>query len=149
MNPNFQTQASKAQLWFSGLGSLNGRGLLGFPLASGCGGLLCGGLGFFGFVAEHGTHCSTSAININLTRYAGVLANHHPKPVSTPPQDFAARRLWAQEPLSCIHPRRGHPLGAGLFIQGLLTKVTQSLKPLRPICVVRSVALAKMLGIVA
>lgn len=129
------------QLWFSGLGSVKGLGFFGFPIASGCFGMLLGGALRFGLFAEQGTQRSTSEISIGSPSPGMVWANHHSETVSTPPQDFAARRMRTREPLSCPHPFRHHPFRTCLRFDSLQALAAEVEKPLGPVFVIRLFAL--------
>lgn len=70
---------------------------------------------------------STVSILGHLTGMGGG-QNHHLETVSTPPQDFGARGARMQEPSSYAHPIRGHPLGASLYLKGMMAKGVQLFK---------------------
>jgi hypothetical protein len=116
------------QLWFNGLGSLKGCGRFRRWRASGCSGILGNGLGFGSAAGLGGGR--TRGTTISAISMASILPdvgwqNQRGETVSTPPQDFAAQRFWAQEPLSCAHPFRGHPLSTCLRLKGVLTNFLQ------------------------
>jgi len=83
------------QLNLSGLGSLNGRGF-GFFWGFGRGfGRVCLGIGnCLGLgCCLHQASPMISLISIGASQHGGGLQKHHPKSISTSPQDFAQRNF--------------------------------------------------------
>ena len=99
----------------------------------------------FGLIAGWG---STSAISMVAVQLGMGLENHHPKTVSTPPEDFAAQVFWAQAPLSHAHALGRHPLGTCLHFDAVLAQVAQVIQALCEYGMVLSAGLAELHGII-
>ena len=132
------------------MGSLKGRGRFALRFASGCTGIFGSGRGFhgrFGALGRLGLRAGfavTSAISMVAVQLGMGLENHHPKTVSTPPQDFAAQGFWAQEPLSHAHALERHPLSTCLHFDAVLAQITQLIQALREYGMVLSAGLAEL-----